>query len=32
VTQTRPDLAADLSYEIWKRSGNTADAAAGSGR
>ena len=32
LTQNNAGLAADLSYEIWRRSGNPADAAARSGR
>jgi flagellar motility protein MotE (MotC chaperone) len=32
LTQNSPALAADLSYEIWKRSGNAAGATAETGR
>jgi flagellar motility protein MotE (MotC chaperone) len=32
LTQINPALAADLSYEIWKRSGKNVSSAAGSGR
>jgi flagellar motility protein MotE (MotC chaperone) len=32
LTQVNPSLAADLSYEIWKRSGKADTAAAGNGR
>jgi hypothetical protein len=32
VTQSSPSLAADLSYEIWKRSGGTAGTPARTGR